>query len=244
MPAERIEIRHHDADEADHRSDRQVDAAAKNDEGRADGGDDDEGVVGEDVAEHERRQEIVVEQPAGDEQRREDGDGGEQRQVLLAHRFLPAKPLDRARAKIVRLQQEDDDDDERLDDQIVLRRQAAGENRGRQRLNDQRAQNRHAKIDAPARQRAAADDDGENGVELDVEADADGIGRMGVGGQHHARPGRAQSADEIGRVLDQARVDPGQIRRRRIAADRFEKQSERGAADQQPQARRRSQRPE
>ncbi len=44
--------------------------------------------------------------------------------------------------------------------------------------------NSHAEIDAPAGQRAAADHDGEDGVELDVEADADGIGRVRVGGQN------------------------------------------------------------
>ena len=54
-------------------------------------------------------------------------------------------------------------------------------------------ENRHAEIDAAARQRAAADDDGENGVELDIEADADRIGRMRVGGQDHARPRRRTS---------------------------------------------------
>ncbi len=58
---------------------------------------------------------------------------------------------------------------------------------------------------------------------------------MGVGGQHHTRPGGAKSADDIGGVLDQAGVDSGQIGRRRIAADRFEKQSKSSAADEQPQ---------
>ncbi len=61
MPPGDIEIGDHDADEADHRADRQVDAAGQDDEGRADRRGDDEGVVGEDVAEHLRRQEIVVE---------------------------------------------------------------------------------------------------------------------------------------------------------------------------------------
>ena len=160
--------------------------------------------------------------------------------LIASSRRIPSTLRPR---EIVRLQQQDDNDDERLDHQIILRRQAAGENRSGQRLNDQRAENRHAKIDAPARERAAADDDRENGVELDVEADADGIRRMGVGGQHHTRPGGAKSADDIGGVLDQAGIDSGQIRRRRIAADRFEKQSESSAADQQPQARRRSHAP-
>ena len=103
------------------------------------------------------------------------------------------------RAKVVRLQQQDDNDDDRLDDQIVFGRQAAGQDRGGQRLDDQRAENRHAEIDAAADQRAAADDDRENGVELDVEADADRIGRVRVGGQDHARPGGAEAADEVGR---------------------------------------------
>ena len=63
MPARRVEIRHDDADEADHRADRKIDAARQDHEGRADRGDDDEGVVGEHVAEHLRREEVVVEQP-------------------------------------------------------------------------------------------------------------------------------------------------------------------------------------
>ena len=100
MPAERVEIGHHHADETDHRSDRQVDAAAENDEGGANGGDDDEGVVGQDVAEDQRRQEVVVEKASGDEQRQEHGDRGKKRQVFLAHRSLPPKPLDRVRRRL------------------------------------------------------------------------------------------------------------------------------------------------
>ena len=59
MPAERIEIGHDDADEADHRSDREVDPAAQNDEGRADRGGDDEGVVGQDVTDDLGREELL-----------------------------------------------------------------------------------------------------------------------------------------------------------------------------------------
>ncbi len=91
MPSDDVEIGDHDADEADHRADRQVDAAGKDDEGRADRGDDDEGVVGEDVAEDQRRQEIVVEEPADDEQRDEDRDRRQKRQVFLVHRGFLAK---------------------------------------------------------------------------------------------------------------------------------------------------------
>ena len=68
MPAEAVELRHDDADEADHRADRQIDAAREDDEVGADRRDDEEGVVAEDVAEHQRRQEMIVEGPAADEQ--------------------------------------------------------------------------------------------------------------------------------------------------------------------------------
>ena len=64
MPAGEIEIGERHADEADHRADREVDAARQNDEGRADRGGDDEGVVGQDVAENERREEVIVEEAA------------------------------------------------------------------------------------------------------------------------------------------------------------------------------------
>src|SRR5271166_1793833 len=46
MPADCIEIGDDDADKADHRSDREIDAAGENDEGRPDRRGNDEGVVG------------------------------------------------------------------------------------------------------------------------------------------------------------------------------------------------------
>ena len=51
-------MRHDDADEADHRTDREVDAAGKDDESLADRRDDDERVVGQQIAQHMRRQEM------------------------------------------------------------------------------------------------------------------------------------------------------------------------------------------
>ena len=63
----RVEIGHHDADETDHRADRKIDAAGKDDESGADRGDDDERVVGEDVAEHQGGEKIVVEKTSADE---------------------------------------------------------------------------------------------------------------------------------------------------------------------------------
>ena len=58
---------------------------------------------------------------------------------------------------------------------------------------------------------------------------------MGIGGEDDASPGRAQPGNEIGRILDQSRVNAGEFRGFGIAAHRFEKQSQRGASDQQPQ---------
>ena len=96
VPSDDVEIRHHDADEADHRTDREINAAGQDDEGRPDRGDDDESVVGQDVAEDERRQEIIVQHPAGYEEGQEDNDRGEKRQILLVHRFLRPKLAYRA----------------------------------------------------------------------------------------------------------------------------------------------------
>ena len=100
MPAERIEIGHNDADEADHRADREVDPAAQNDEGRADRGGDDKGVVGQDVAEDLGREEIVVEKPARHEQGEEDGDRRDEGQIFLVHRLLPPRPLESAARRL------------------------------------------------------------------------------------------------------------------------------------------------
>ena len=100
MPAHHVEVRHHHAHETDHRSDRQVDAAGENDEGRADRGDDDESVVGQDIAEYQSRQKILVENPSGYEQRGENDDRGEKRQVLLVHRLLQSRLLDNAARRL------------------------------------------------------------------------------------------------------------------------------------------------
>src|SRR5208337_4153022 len=96
MPSDRVEIRHDHADEADHRSDRQIDAAGENDEGRADRRRDDEGIVGEDVAENQRREKILVQKASDQEQRQEDSDRRDQRQVFFVHPGFLAKPLYRA----------------------------------------------------------------------------------------------------------------------------------------------------
>ena len=122
----------------------------------------------------------------------------------------PAQSVPRGRcAHLLDCSKQHGDHDHRLDDQIVLGRQAAGQDRGRQRLDHQRADDRRAQIDASPGERAAADHHGQDGVELDVETDADGIGGVGVGGEHHARPRRAERADEIGGVFDQrARCPP------------------------------------
>ena len=93
MPSDHVEIGHRHADEADHRSDRQIDAAGENDEGRADRSRDDEGVVGQDVAENQGRKKILVQKPSDQEQRQEDSDRRNQRQVFFVHPGFLAKPL-------------------------------------------------------------------------------------------------------------------------------------------------------
>ena len=101
MPSGEIEIGDHHADEADHRADRQVDAAGENDEGRADRRRDDEGVVGEDVTENQGRKKVLVEEAADEKQRDEDGDRGKKRKVLLVHRFVLTKTLYSAVRRLV-----------------------------------------------------------------------------------------------------------------------------------------------
>ena len=52
------------AGEGDDRADRQVDAARQDDEGHADGGDAEKGVVGQKIADHARRQDVRILQRA------------------------------------------------------------------------------------------------------------------------------------------------------------------------------------
>ena len=101
MPSDHVEIGHRYPDEADHRSNREIDAAGENDKGRADRSGDDEGVVGEDVAENQRREEILVQESSDQEQRQEDSDRRNKRQVLLIHLGFLAKPANKALRKLL-----------------------------------------------------------------------------------------------------------------------------------------------
>ncbi|MCY1236244.1 hypothetical protein D9M72_488900 [compost metagenome] len=93
-------LQHHGQEhtgEGDDGADRQVDAAGQDHEGHADGGDAEEGVVGQKVADHPRRQDVGVLHHAERIAQHEDDDGCGQRQVFGFHRacrsvgFLPAR---------------------------------------------------------------------------------------------------------------------------------------------------------
>ncbi len=100
MPALGIEKGHDDADESDHRPDGQIDAAGQDHEGDADGSDDDEGVVGQEMPQNEGREEVLVEDPAGNKQRRENGYRRHERQISLLHAFLRLNSVNTALRKL------------------------------------------------------------------------------------------------------------------------------------------------
>ena len=183
MPAGDVEMRHRDADKADHRANRKVNTAGKDDKGGADGRNDDECVVGEDVAEHQRGEEIIVKQAAGYEENHKYGDRRRQGQDISRSSLPPGEGGNQRGSGIGRLQQQHDQDDDRFDHEVVFWRQSAGQDRRRQGLNDQGAEDRAAEIHATSRERAAADDDGKDRIEFDVEALAHRVGRVGVSGE-------------------------------------------------------------
>ena len=90
-----------------------------------------------------------------------------------------------------------------------------------------------AEGEAPAGERRAADHDGEDGVDLEEQPGAVGVGGGGVGCDH--QPGQAgeHGAHDVHGPRDRARRNAGQARRLRVAADRLEQHAERGAAGQQ-----------
>ena len=62
----------------------------------------------------------------------------------------------------------------------------------------------------PAGQRRAADDDGQDGVELDPQAQAVGVHRVGVGGDDQARDARTEPGEGVDGPDDRAGPDPGE----------------------------------
>ena len=186
----RVEIRHHDADETDHRADRQIDAAGQDDESRADRRDDEEGVVGEDVAEHQRREEIDCRaRRRRRTARRTPRSSPSSGRLFLVSSPRPPRKASRERgAHVAPIAAA-----ARRSRPTALTTRLYSGGRPLVRIEVVSAwmtsapSTAPAEIDAAAGERAAADDDGEDGVELDIEADADGIGRVGVGGQDDAR---------------------------------------------------------
>jgi len=77
---------HQAGDEGHHRADGQIKVAGRNDEGRADGDDSDEGAAGRNVGEVRKPDEVRVHQCADDEQQQERGERSDRPHVHVAPR--------------------------------------------------------------------------------------------------------------------------------------------------------------
>jgi hypothetical protein len=137
---------------------------------------------------------------------------------------LPGSTSRRPSREFFRLQQRDHDDEQRLRHGRDSGRHAKVIHRGRERLNQQRAEKRAEDREPPAGERGAADHDGEDRIELGVFAGAVRIGGADVGGGEHTREACAGAAEHIRERLHARGGEPGEAAGRLVVTHGFDEE--------------------